>query len=121
MTIPEGVDPYSPYVPENMPKLEVGMRVRWRFSSECPYRCEKCGMEMHHHLKCDSCQDETWATGVITFIGNYIQRSHALKTCMGRCIGTAYHDYFITIHKRGDGRDVGFWAAASELIPVEVD
>jgi len=38
MTIPEGVDPYSPYVPENAPELKVGMRVRVYFSGECGIR-----------------------------------------------------------------------------------
>lgn len=125
MTIPEGVDrppieqEVNPedYRPDGMPKWKVGMRVRWRISGECGYRCERCGMEAHAG-QCPSCLKAT--TGVISSIDNKDEERLCGDDCTGFTVGHKSHDIFIRIHdaKRGS-YCIGFWAAASELIPLE--
>ena len=115
---PQNADWDSAWVPAGMPELKVGMKVRWRISSECPYKCEKCGADMHVHKTCDDCQNED--TGIITDILINYQRYHNSDICRGACIDTTEHDYFIGLHTgRDDNRYRGFWAAASELILIE--
>jgi len=119
MTIPEGVDPYSPYVPENMPKLEVGMRVQWRISSECDYRCGKCGTDFHSTTQCAECSDA--AEGIIRVIRSRVTINHSPwlgSSCDGKTSGETSHTYFIDVHSKWDACE-GFWAAAAELIPLE--
>ncbi len=108
----------EPYRPEGMPKLEVGMRVRWRISPECGFKCPDCAMDWHGY-----------PSGGTGSVGNVIDDGWEMKCSMledGGC-GRSYknrhsHNFFI----RADEpilqmEDDGFWAAASELIPLGPD
>ncbi len=94
------------------PKLEVGMRVRWRISGECGFKCPKC--DLNWHLNAGST-----GTGTIIRVSN----SRGLfcgangKGCGLRTSGYQGHHY--GIQKNDD--DPGFWAAASELMVVETE
>ncbi len=106
----------EPYRPEGMPKLEVGMRVRWRISPECPYKCDKCGTDFHGPMQCAECADAT--DGVITAIktsfGDMTHRRWLGSDCDGGTVFNRTHPYFIELHDVWDTCR-GFWAAASEL------
>ncbi len=88
-----------------MPEFKVGMEVRWRISPECPYKCEVCGRDFHHH------SDER-DQGLIT--GVDFSRPFCSK-CGHRGNPAHGHGYFIEILANGDG----FWAAAAELTLIE--
>lgn len=116
MTIPEGVDPYSPYVPDGMPELKVGMKVRWRISSECDYKCGKCKNDGHFPHQCSQCSNRT--QGEITGLHDPC-KGRIMECCKGPAESWESHHYFIRVHDLdADLPCEGFWAAAAELIPI---
>lgn len=92
------------YVPEGMPEWKVGMHVRWRISPECPYKCEGCGIDLHHHSE----EGHEATIGAVSFSRPYCSKcGHWGNPSLG-------HGYFVEVLANGDG----FWAAASELAPL---
>ena len=113
MTIPEGVDPYSPYIPEGMPELKVGMRVHVKVSGECSLECTACDSKSNHYGE----------MGEGTVRGNVWDRPPFSITCGGcgserdsREFGQSTgHIYGVRLDKTGDISSF----TASELIPLE--
>ena len=99
------------WVPDGMPEFKVGDKVRWRISPECPYKCGECGEDFHHTA------DLSGKAGTIGRIHDSLQGTiHRRGPCYGLSIGHEGHIYGIDMP---DGPPpIGFWAAASELIPV---
>ncbi len=102
----------EPWVPEGMPEWKVGMRVRWRISSECGFKCLGCGISPH------SLHPDT-GEGIIDSIvpdGHHLFcEVHGISNC-GTVMIARGHTYEISALSDKDLTVVGFWAAASELV-----
>lgn len=94
-------------------KLKVGTRVRYRISSECPYACTDCGLDFHFVSQ--------WGrigSGLISRIDSSLICCNADSGCGFDGMSDYGHKFFIDI-KRDNSDNVGFWAAAIELTPIE--
>ena len=119
--LPE-VNPQN-YKPSKMQELTVGVRVRWRISGECGYKCSKCEADFHAPWNgCAIC------TGI--FEGIILQihpdsrpgpRFHTNEDdCGAASVNQETHIYFIETHELRNNPlyHRGFWAAAAELIVI---
>ena len=103
------------YVPDGMPELKVGMRVRWRISSECDWKCDGCEVSFHAH-----CQPEGRGVIALLRVAGRIQCASSqgsLYKCKKES-SMGSHEYQIEMDEIAEPSNI-FWAAAAELIPLE--
>lgn len=105
--IQQEMNPES-YRPNNLPKLEVDMEVQWRISSECEFKCPSCGLDWHLGIISEG-------KGTIIKIASRkgLQCDIILGGCGSVFSGYQHHEFGIEYSK-----DDGFWASATELIPI---
>ena len=102
----------EPYRPDNLRDWKVGDKVAWRISSECPYKCGGCGFNCH------------WlgntGEGFIDEINHSPTFTHFrdVRDGCGAISNTYSHDYCVIAEPDAATSYRGFWATASELIPI---
>ncbi len=105
------------YVPEGMREIEVGMKVRWRISGECEYRCGDCGDDLH---LCGP-RGEGVITSIFELPFDGFEPPTRCKTpatgCGGFSVGHEGHRFFVATDR--DDRYLGFCAARWELVIEE--
>lgn len=103
----------EPYVPEGMPEFKVGMRVQWRISPECGWKCRECDENWH-------CDYPPEGEGIINHIWNS-SNGIECSTCYAvKFTKEEGHVYGIAVQESPPDHPEyhGFWAAAAELIPL---
>ena len=91
--------------PAGMPEWKVGMRVRWRISSECDWSCGQCGRDWHE-----------WHPSEGEGVLRRILDTRISYFCHNCGSDFAYKGHVFCVDRDGYPHTEGFWAAASELI-----
>lgn len=99
------------YRPEGLREPQVGDKVRYRISPECPYRCTGCGKDLHHF--------GPMGEGVIEQIGVAGTMRHTSRSggC-GKVNANQRHHYGVVIEPEA-AVFRGFWACLAELEVIE--
>ena len=107
---PPGTKDTDPWIPSGMPEFKVGMRVRWRISPECGWKCSGCGTGLHAHVP-------STGEGLLARIKDDLNIM-CDKTDIHSCRTLSHNENHNYAVRFGDGDAEGFWAAASELVPI---
>ena len=100
------------YRPEGMPKLEVGMRVRWRISPECGLKCTGCKEDSHIRFGLSGEGELVYIVGVNI---EGVEFVHDRPGQCGSVTPLMSHTYGVFVNPDAEPGNRGFWAAASEL------